>query len=218
MSEREIAKSELIRWDSKRTENHKKLSDLEEVRIIFQKASQLTQRQLSKTVSDIVSNALAAVFEDPYTFKIEFVSRRNVTECDLLFERNEETRSPLDSCGYGAADIASLALRVAYWKLGNSRNVLILDEPTRNLDAKKQRLASIMIKKLSRMSGGLQFIIVTHNKDLAESADRQFRVIKENEVSHVTMVNESQSKNYLVSPNELISEKLLLKEIMKRNK
>ncbi len=165
------------------------LENLEEARAIFQKASQVTQTRLSEQIEKIVSSALAAVFEDPYKFKVGFVLRRNTTECDLQFEKNGKRKSPLASCGYGAADIASLALRVAYWKLdGESRNVLVLDEPLRNLDKERQVLASMMIKNLSRMKGGLQFIIVTHNTALAKSADRQFSVIKEDAVSHVTMI------------------------------
>lgn len=164
------------------------LEDLEETRSIFQTASQITQTQLSAQISNIVSNALAAVFEEPYKFVVEFVTRRNSTECDLWFEKNGKRRKPLESCGYGAADIASLALRVAYWKLdGEARNVLVLDEPTRNLDVTKQPLASMMIKNLSKMKGGLQFIIVTHQKALAESADRQFNVVKENDISNVIL-------------------------------
>ena len=168
------------------------LEDLEEARAIFQKASQVTQTRLSEQIEKIVSSALAAVFEDPYKFKVDFVLRRNSTECDLMFEKNGKLKSPLASCGYGAADIASLALRVAYWKLdGESRNVLALDEPLRNLDKERQVLASMMIKNLSRMKGGLQFVIVTHNTALAESADRVFGVIKEDEVSHVTIIGEN---------------------------
>ncbi len=164
------------------------LDDLEEARQIFQKASQVTQSQLSEQIEKIVSSALAAVFEEPYTFVVDFVQRRNTTECDLWFEKNGKRKSPLDSCGYGAADIASLALRVAYWKMDDeAANVLVLDEPTRNLDIEKQKLASMMIRSLSRMEGGLQFVIVTHKKPLAESADRQFIVTKENEISKVTL-------------------------------
>ena len=51
-----------------------------------------------------------------------------------------------------------------------------------------QLIAAMMIKNLSRMEGGLQFVIVTHQKPLAQSADKQFMVVKENEVSHVTEV------------------------------
>jgi len=43
-----------------------------------------------------------------------------------------------------------------------------------------------MIKTLSRMDGGLQFVIITHQKALAESADKCFKVIKENNISYVT--------------------------------
>jgi len=187
ISDRKTAKKVLSLAETKLDKYLDHLEDLEEARVIFQKAAQVTQSQLSEQISGIVSSALAAVFEDPYTFVVEFVPRRNTTECDLMFEKNGKRKSPLASCGYGAADVASLALRVAYWKLdADSRNVLVLDEPTRNLDAERQKLASMMIKNLSKMEGGLQFVIVTHNKDLAQSADRQFSVVKENEISHVT--------------------------------
>jgi DNA repair exonuclease SbcCD ATPase subunit len=167
------------------------LDDLTKVRSIFQTASKLTQSMLSKRVETIVSNALEAVFPDPYKFRIDFVERRNSTECDLLFEKDGNTRDPMDSCGFGAADIAALALRVAYWKLTQgSRNVLILDEPTRALSKDKQKLASLVFKGLSRLDGGLQFIIVTHNQDLAESADRTFIISQKNRISTIKRLPE----------------------------
>jgi len=187
-SDRKFAKKELVNWESKLNTSLDTLNDLEEARQIFQKAAQVTQSQLSVQIQNIVSSALAAVFKEPYKFIVDFVPRRNTTECDLLFEKNGKRKSPLDSCGYGAADIASLALRIAYWKLDDeARNVLVLDEPTRNLDLNKQHLASMMIKNLSKMEGGLQFLIVTHKVPLAESADRQFSVTKTNEISQVTL-------------------------------
>lgn len=154
--------------------------NLEEVRVLFQTAAQVTQQQLSIQTSDIVSNALAVVFDDPYEFKVNFVKRRNVTECDLVFVKDGEEYDPLSSCGYGAADIASLALRVVYWKLDetNSRNCLILDEPLRNLSLDKQPLASRMIKNLCKIGDGLQFLIVTHNIALTEEADKVYKTNK----------------------------------------
>lgn len=151
--------------------------NLEKARVLIQKASKITQQKLSIKISEIVSSALKAVFEDSYDFVVDFVERRNVTECDLLLAKGDTFRKPLDSCGYGVADIVSLALRVAYWKLdGEARNVLILDEPTRNLSKEYQPLASLMLKKLSE--SGIQFIIVTHNTELSDAADRVFRVEK----------------------------------------
>ena len=179
-SNKRFVEKELEGWDKKKENTLELLKNLEEARIIFQNASQITQNQLSERISSIVSSALAAVFPDPYTFVVDFVQRRNSTECDLLFSRNGKTRHPLSSCGFGAADIASLALRVAYWKLdGEARNVICLDEPTRALSIEKQPLASMMIKELSKMEGGLQFIIVTHHKALSEAADKHFQVNQE---------------------------------------
>lgn len=155
------------------------LEDLEEARIILQKAAQITQKQLSFHIEKIVSHALSAVFDDPYDFKVNFVTRRNYAECDLMFGNpNGSEMKPLDSCGYGAADIASLALRVAYWKLSEGvRNTLILDEPFRNLSLDKQPLAFKIVKELSEKLG-IQFLIVTHNTIFAESADTVFEVTK----------------------------------------
>jgi len=165
------------------------MEDLEEARIILQKASQITQKQISFHIENIVTHALSAVFDDPYEFKVDFVTRRNVTECDLFFVNDSGTEmKPLDSCGYGAADIASLALRVAYWKLSkDTRNTMLLDEPTRNLSLDKQPLASIMIKELSEKLK-LQFLIVTHNKALADEAETIFKVSKHNEISSIKEV------------------------------
>lgn len=178
-SERKYIKNEIASWEQKQKDNSDRLEHLESARSIIQTAAQTTQSYLSIQLSDIVSNALKAVFQDnAYEFKIDFVQRRNSTECDLLFSKDGKDMKPLDSCGYGAADIASLALRVAYWKLdGTARNILLMDEPTRNLSLDKQPLAGEIIKQLSE-SLELQFLIVTHNIALAQAADKIFKVTK----------------------------------------
>jgi DNA repair exonuclease SbcCD ATPase subunit len=170
-----ILKKDLEKLKGTKKELFVKMENLEEARAIFQKASQVTQQRLSVQISDIVSKALSAVFPDPYKFVVEFERKRNVTECNLMFERNGKLKDPMESCGYGVADIASLALRVAFWKLeGKSRNTFFLDEPLRNLDQGKQALASRMIKKLSEI--GIQFLVVTHQRELAVEADKVFKM------------------------------------------
>lgn len=182
-------KKELKEWEKKKENRFKDLENLEQVRSIFQVASQVTQTQLSEKISNIVSSALEAVFPDPYKFKIEFVKRRNTTECDLLFEKNGITKPPLEACGFGTADIAALSSRVAYRKLDpNNRNTMLLDEPTRALSKDKQIFASMLLKSLSKIGKGLQFIIVTHNQDLANSADRIFKIEQENGISSIVQL------------------------------
>ena len=149
----------------------------EQAREIIREVGLATQQKLQVHISDITSLALDAVFDDPYEMIAEFVQRRNKTECDLYFMRDGNKMSPLDSSGYGAVDIASMALRIAAWSMQapQTRNVMILDEPFRFLSEDRQELASQMIKELSDRLG-IQFIIITHNATLAGYADKTFRV------------------------------------------
>ena len=149
----------------------------EQAREIMRLVGQKTQEQLSFHISDITSLALGAVFNDPYRLIVDFVQRRNKTECDLLFERDGDTMDPLDSAGGGAVDVAAFALRIASWSMTfpKLRNTIILDEPMRFLSADRQQSASEMIKELSKKLN-IQFIIVTLETTLASWADKTFEV------------------------------------------
>ena len=168
-------------------DNRRSLIRHEQAREIVREVGLATQQQLQVHISDIVSLALESVFDDPYELVVEFIQRRNKTECDLHFERDGHQMKPLDSSGYGAVDVASLALRIASWSMQapKKRNVIILDEPLRFLSEDKQERASQMIKELSDRLG-IQFIIVTHNATLAGYADKVFRVRMRNKKSVVT--------------------------------
>lgn len=162
--------------------------NLEKAGEVIKQVANKTQSQLTYHISDIVSMAMEAVFpDDPYELKVEFVQRRNATECDLLFKRGDNEIDPLESSGYGAIDITSFALRIASWSMQQprSRNTIILDEPFRFLSADKQIKASQMVKEISDKLG-IQFIIITHNSDLSEYADKLFNIQQKERVSHVT--------------------------------
>lgn len=159
----------------------------EEAREVIREVGLSTQSQLSFHISDLASLALSAVFPNPYELKVDFVQRRNKTECDLLFVRDEKILDPIDSSGVGAIDIASFALRIASWSMATprSRNVIILDEPMKFLSVDYQHKASAMLKEISDKLG-IQFIIITHEETLTESADKTFHVSMRKKVSKVT--------------------------------
>jgi DNA repair exonuclease SbcCD ATPase subunit len=149
----------------------------EQAREIIREVGLKTQQQLQVHISDITTLALDAIFDDPYKLVVEFVQRRNKTECDLLFERDEQRITPLSASGGGPVDVAAFALRVASWSMQNprSRNVLILDEPFRFLSVNLLPKAGEMLNQLSEKLD-LQIIMVTHEEELAEMADRIFQV------------------------------------------
>lgn len=149
----------------------------ENAREIIREVGIQTQQQLSFHISDITSLALDAVFDNAYELKVDFVQRRNKTECDLLFVRDGQELDPLSASGGGAVDVAAFALRIASWSMQNpkSRPVIILDEPLRFLSEGHQEKASQMIKEISQKLG-IQFIVITHNKTLTTYADKVFEV------------------------------------------
>lgn len=167
----------------------KEQSDLrnhEFARELFKQAGLLTQQQLQYHISDITSLALESIFDNAYELKAEFIERRNKTECDLKFIRNDEELDPITASGGGAVDVASFALRIASWSMEHPRscNTIVLDEPMRFLSEDLQEKASLMIKELSDKLG-LQFIIVTHEKEMTTYADKIFNVVIRNGISRV---------------------------------
>jgi DNA repair exonuclease SbcCD ATPase subunit len=156
-------------------------------RAIIQRAVAMTQEKLKYKLSSIVTQALALVFEDPYEFKVEFVERRNSTECDLLFSRGGEDYDPLESAGHGAADIASFTLRISYWLLSATAPFILLDEPFRHLSEDLQPAAAEMLKMLSK-EFGLQFLIISHEQEITNCANLQHDFHLEDRITRVVTV------------------------------
>ena len=156
-------------------ENKRSLQRHERAREIIRIVGQKTQEQLSFHISDITSLALGAVFPNPYELTVNFIERRNKTECDLLFLRDGQEMDPFTASGGGAVDIASFALRIASWSMTypKLRNTIILDEPMRFVSVDLQQDASEMLKEISTKLG-IQFIIVTHENTLSSWADKSF--------------------------------------------
>lgn len=161
----------------------------EQAREIIKEIGLKTQQQLQYHISDITSLALEAVFDDPYELVAEFVQRRNKTECDLYFLRNDVRVDPLSASGGGAIDVASFALRIASWSMQRprSRNVLILDEPFHWVSNDLKPKASELLKQVSEKLN-LQLIMITHSELLTQSADRTFIITKKETVSQIEQI------------------------------
>jgi len=171
----------------KAREREKDLRRHEQAREIIREVGLLIQKNLQFHISGITSLALGAIFEEPYQLAAEFVQRRNKTECDLYFVRDNYRIDPLSASGGGTVDVAAFSLRIASWamKYPRSRNTIILDEPLRFLSSEHQEKAGLMIKEVSEKLN-LQFIIVTHNQILSSYADKSFYVSIDRGISKVS--------------------------------
>jgi len=154
----------------------------QKARAIIQTVAEQTQKQIEYHISNLVSLALASVFPDPYEFKIQFVQRRNRTEADLIFIKDDNEGTPIDVSGGGPLDVASFALRASVWSINPTRNVLILDEPFGFVSRDLQYKCSEMVKMISEKLN-IQIIMVSHIPELIDKADRVFTVTNEKGVS-----------------------------------
>jgi len=151
--------------------------DLEKAQAFLQQIAQETQNQLRFHIKDIVQLALDTCWPGEVEFDITFDVKRGKTEAPLHFYMNGNDVDITDFDGGGIVDIVELALLVVAWSLGKTRNSIALDQPFKNLseDLRPQGLA--ILKELSKELE-LQFIIVTHHKDITELADRVFEVTR----------------------------------------
>ncbi|MEM0217670.1 MAG: SMC family ATPase [Candidatus Nezhaarchaeales archaeon] len=100
-----------------------------------------------------------------------------------VISRSEELS--VDSLSGGERAVLALSARLALAKALSSREVelLILDEPTANLDADRRRELVRVLRDLADEIP--QVIVVTHDHEVAEAADQIYKVRKDNGVSIV---------------------------------
>ena len=174
---RDLYRTELVEVVEKKAVLEKRHNTACKARIILQEIAQRTQQNIQQHISSLVTLALTAVERNAPEFVMRFESRRNQTECDLLFSEGSKEQHPLESSGYGLCDIVSFALRIAFWAVRKTAPVMILDEPFRQLSPDYHEAAGKMLKLVSEKLG-LQFIIVSHSETVNLAADKVFLVEK----------------------------------------
>ncbi len=159
--------------------------NLQKARAIVASVGKYTQAYLKDYIENMVTTALQSIFEDDYSFIIDFDIKRNRPEAKISLKIRGEVVDPRDSCGGGVLDIASFALRVVLWSIENPRsnNVIILDEAFKFLHGSLEN-ASKLLKKLSK-DLGIQFIMISQLEELSQYADKTFLVSHNRKYSEV---------------------------------
>lgn len=177
--------------------SHKSLiqlvSDSEKAAHVIQTVAKTTQQNLEFHVSAIVTSALRAI--DPGDWPDEFRMRFEIrgrssgkqTEADMFFVEGGEEYEPELGSGGGPLDIASFALRLAYWSLKKNRPTFILDEPFKYVSPDLQNRTSQMVKAMCS-NLDIQIILISHAEYIQDYSDKEFRVTKRNKRSTVKEV------------------------------
>jgi DNA repair exonuclease SbcCD ATPase subunit len=158
----------------------------EKAQAALQMIAQETQKQIEFRISELGSFAMAAIFPDPYEIEFDFQVKRGKAVADMFFTRDEHRRDP-KSTGGGAADLGSLALRFSSHALHRPRlrPLMIMDEPLKWLKGSElPRMGAALISEFSQRMN-IQIIMITHDPDLIDSADRIFEVEIDEGISNV---------------------------------
>lgn len=186
VGKKEVLDKQLGEFQEDAKKQERRLLAIEKTQALIQKTAQETQEQLRYHIEDIVRSAMDAVFPDVYDFAVEFEIKRNKTEANLKFTKDGFDIDVMNSSGGGVVDAASLGLRLAAWSLGNSNNVLILDESLKFLSADLvPRMAEVLQELSTKLN--LQIIMVSHSSGLIQMADMIYTVEQKGGVSCVSL-------------------------------
>ncbi len=173
--------TELEELEAKEKELNK-LSDfkvfLERIRGLFHKDS--LQKELRVKSKPLVEKYVREIFDK---FNLPY-SDICITEDFNLVVYGQHGEESVDMLSGGERIASALALRIGIAKAlsGPAMELIMLDEPTIHLDTLRRRELVEIIKKLSSIP---QTIVVTHDKEFENAADRLILVEKVDGISQV---------------------------------
>jgi hypothetical protein len=164
------------------------------------------QQGFKDKVDDVVTMAVKSLFDEDFSFDLEIKTGGASLQCrPVIWEHIEghaEEYNPADEMGGSIMDPIGLALRVALQQTDPepTRSTFWLDEPMKNVGKGELLLRAGQL--VAEISHGLkvQIIIITHEPELAEIADRAWRVVrKRNGRSAATVIKGGTQKRQLVT-------------------
>jgi DNA repair exonuclease SbcCD ATPase subunit len=150
----------------KKKEKQKELKQAKEARDYLQKIFQQIQLKAHKGIATIVSKCLSAVFDRPYTLKIEFERKRGKTEAKFIYYQDGHRVNPRVTSG-GVMDVTAMALRLCSIVMDSAagRKFSQQDEPFKGVSGRNLQRMQILLEVLTKELD-TQFLIATHHPEL----------------------------------------------------
>jgi DNA repair exonuclease SbcCD ATPase subunit len=129
---------------------------------------------------------LQSIYGKEYRLDLKFESKRNKSEAKLSVLKGDIELSLDEETGGGIVDVVALAMRFALWSLMEPRTdpLFIMDEPAKFVSKDKLPMFGRMLKQICETLG-IQVVMVSHEDELVNIADRSYRVDIKNGVSKV---------------------------------
>lgn len=164
-----------------------RLADLEGAHALLSALCESRRKEVVRTVERVVTAALRSVFGRGVRYRLTVSAGRGAIQMvgEVGYTRTPRGQKPevhwytADSLAGGVVDVLSFALRTAVLMLHRPRlrPVLIADEPFKHVSAENLPAVASMLATLAERTG-IQFIIISHEEEIAEEADRVFDVTR----------------------------------------
>ena len=162
-------------------EHNEKSTKASEKLGIFANCLIATQIELREAMLDTINQAMTTIWQEVYPYS-DFVDARLCVveggyDLQVLTRNNEWTRVEGILSG-GERSAAALCIRIAFaLVLTKKLSMLILDEPTHNLDSNAiSKLSEMLREKLPKLVE--QIFVITHDKNLENAASCNLYLLK----------------------------------------
>ena len=154
---------------SQKSSTESSLSDSKSAADILHTVGLITFESLRWCIANPATDALATVFDEPYTLSASFETKKEQIECVLELERDGVKLRPLAHgglVGFGAIDVAEFGMRLPLTVLeAAGRHLTILwDEPFRHLKGSDANERALEMVKNTVDSLGCQLIMVSDER------------------------------------------------------
>jgi len=155
-------------------------------RSLFQKASTYLRVQMSSRFADLATRALKYIFQrEDIEFIVELDVKANLPTASFYVVIGEHKVDPKEALGGSMYEVIGVCLRLVCLEVFDLKGPLILDEPLRSVDSVNLQNALEFILQYCKESGR-QLFIVTHNEQIARTADTLFEVTQQDGISTIT--------------------------------
>lgn len=189
-SQSELLKEQISKKHAQIDAKQLRYENILKARWVLTEVVKLTQIRFKEKVEKLITKCIQSVYDRPFKFILDFQRIRNKIECYPKIEENGNVYDDIEYMhGGGLCDIISFSFRVVLWSLTKPRlrNVLILDEPFKFLGDYKKKAAQ-MLKEISH-NLKIQIIMITHDEEFSEIADKAWRVTQNKGISMVEEIN-----------------------------
>lgn len=157
------------------------VADLERVSVLLNSLGEERQAAAQGTIEDLVTRGLQTIFDETLSFHIVAASKGKTSVVDFMVRStlpNGTVDTPvMDARGGGLAATVGFLLRVVVLMLrtqGRGKQLLVLDETFAHVSDEYLEGVGNFLREIVDRSG-VQIILVTHQPEFVDHADKAFR-------------------------------------------